>query len=146
MSGMNDIEYELWLKDQSKSSTAEMQAAGLCSPAPAGSVLLQIQTEIGTWARATFPTATKESWVAHLRREVEELANSHAPDEAADCLILLLGHAHINGYDLLAAALAKMEVNRNRTWGKPDYEGVVEHIEKPNNSGQPRLADTTKKE
>jgi len=40
MSGMNDIEYELWLKDQSKSSTAEMQAAGLCSPAPAGSVLV----------------------------------------------------------------------------------------------------------
>jgi hypothetical protein len=36
--GVNDIEYELWLKDQSKSSTAEMQAAVLCSPAPAGSV------------------------------------------------------------------------------------------------------------
>ena len=98
-------------------------------PQAPGSVLLPIQTSIGTWARATFPRATKESWVTHLRREVEELSASHAPDEAADCLILLLSHAHINGYDLLAAAMAKMEINRKRLWGDPDHEGVVEHVE-----------------
>lgn len=110
---------------------------------PSGSVLLPIQTDIGTWARKTFPSATKESWVAHLRREVEELGESHAPNEAADCLILLFGHAHINGYDLLASALAKMEVNRARTWGKPDAEGVVEHVEPNDQShGSAAPADT----
>ena len=94
----------------------------------AGSALLAYQTEVGTWARSTFPLATKESWVAHLRKEVAELAESHDPQEAADCLILLLGHAHINGYDLLLEAQAKMEINRRRKWGEPDAEGVVEHV------------------
>lgn len=90
--------------------------------------LSDFQREVGEWACATFPTATPDSWVAHLKREVVELADSHASDEAADCLILLLGHAHKNGFDLMEAAQAKMEVNCKRKWGKPDSEGVVEHI------------------
>jgi hypothetical protein len=97
------------------------------------SVLSAVQAEIGEWARTTFPQSTKESWVAHMLREVGELAENHSPEEAADCHILLLGHAHINGYDLLSATLAKMAINRNRKWGKPDHEGVVEH-EEPNKS------------
>ncbi len=67
--------------------------------------------------------------MAHLRREVDELAADHSPEEAADCFILLLGHAHENGYDLLAAAKRKMAINYERKWGEPDEEGVVEHIE-----------------
>lgn len=93
------------------------------------SILHPFQTEVGTWARATFPTATQESWVAHLAREVKELAADQRPAEAADCLILLLGLAHVNGYDLMAEAMAKMAINRRRVWGKPDAEGVVEHID-----------------
>lgn len=93
------------------------------------SILHPFQTEVGTWARTTFPTATQENWVAHLGREVKELAASQHPAEAADCLILLLGLAHVNGYDLMAEAQAKMVVNRARKWGKPDAEGVVEHVD-----------------
>ena len=95
------------------------------------SILLPFQTETGTWARTTFPTATPTSWVKHLAREVGELAESQDPAEAADCLILLLGLAHVQGYDLMAEAQHKMEINRRRKWGKPDAEGVVEHIESP---------------
>jgi NTP pyrophosphatase (non-canonical NTP hydrolase) len=66
--------------------------------------------------------------VAHLKKEVDELAESHDPEEAADCLILLLHHAHKCGYDLMIEAFKKFEINRQRRWGRPDEDGVVEHI------------------
>jgi Protein of unknown function (DUF550) len=73
----------------------------------------------GAWSRATFPSQTPAGLVAHLREEVEELAASHDPAAAADCLLLLLGHAHARGYSLWDAAVAKAAVNRRRRWGAP---------------------------
>ena len=32
-------------------------------------------------------------------------------------------------YDVIFAAREKLEVNRSRKWGKPDKDGVIEHIE-----------------
>lgn len=86
------------------------------------------QKEVGDWGTKTFQKATPESIVAHLKKEVSELAESHKPQEGADCLILLLHHAHIVGYDLLEEAKKKLQINKKRRWGYPDENGVVEHI------------------
>ena len=87
-----------------------------------------LQFAIGTWGNETFPSATPDSIVVHLGREVVELSESHAPEEGADCLLLLFHHAHKCGYDLLAEARKKFEINRDRKWGKADEHGVVEHV------------------
>ena len=90
--------------------------------------LKRFQKIVGRWEEKTFPTATQETRITHLFREVKELQESNSPEEAADCFILLLGHAHLGGYDLLKQAVKKMKINKGRTWGQPDAEGVQEHI------------------
>jgi hypothetical protein len=95
------------------------------------SALSDFQVKVGTWSMDTFPAADASSQVAHLRKEVEELAESHSPEEAADCLLLLLGHAERKGYDLLAEAQKKHAINLKRKWGTPDTEGVYEHSSDP---------------
>jgi len=88
------------------------------------------QREVHAWSVATFPVQTPESKIAHLLKEVTELAEHPAdPSEMADCLILLCGIAELAGVDLLTAARAKMEVNCARSWGEPDELGVQSHIE-----------------
>jgi hypothetical protein len=86
------------------------------------------QTIVGERGDAVFPGGTPDSVVAHLKKEVEELAESHNPEEAADCLLLLLHHAHRCGYDLMIEAFKKFEINKKRKWGEPDESDVVEHI------------------
>ena len=61
---------------------------------------------------------------------IAELAESHEPEEAADCLILLCHHAHQCGYDLTEETLKKFEIIKDREWGEPDKDGVIEHIKK----------------
>lgn len=87
-----------------------------------------IQHEVGTWGDRTFPASTSNSVIAHFLREVKEFVDEPSPEEAADCLILLLHHAHKNGYSLNRALKDKFAVNRARTWGMPDAQGVVEHV------------------
>ena len=81
------------------------------------SELLDFQNEVGQWSRETFGRNVHnvDGIVNHLAREVIELAEAHDPEEAADCLILLLGHADAMGYDLLEAAKQKMEIARSQT-------------------------------
>jgi NTP pyrophosphatase (non-canonical NTP hydrolase) len=104
------------------------------------------QREVGEWGNITFTEATTASMCAHLKREVIELDDAarrlrtFAPgydpvqrrkdlaEEAADCLMLLLHIAHRNSIDLEEAARQKFEVNKRRQWGKPDADGVCEHI------------------
>lgn len=53
--------------------------------------------------------------------------------EFADCFILLLNTASKCGFtmqELTDCAIEKMEINKNRKWGKPDKDGIVEHIRK----------------
>jgi hypothetical protein len=82
----------------------------------------------GSWAQATFPMQTNGSILEHLRREVKELQDSDDPQEAADCLLLLLAYAHRNGFDLFSEAVKKFHINQERQWGEPDAHGVVEHV------------------
>jgi hypothetical protein len=77
----------------------------------------------GAWAEATSPRRTPAGLVAGLREAVEALAHGHDPEEAADCLLLLLGHAHARGYSLWDAAVAKCAADRTRRRGAPDASG-----------------------
>ena len=86
------------------------------------------QTQIGEWGSSTFPNGTIDGVIAHLRREIDELAEKNSGEEAADCLILLFQHAHLCGYDLMIEAFKKFDINKKRTWGEPDKDGVIEHI------------------
>jgi hypothetical protein len=97
---------------------------------PPGAVELldALLTEVRAWANATFGGMERQpSKIAHLRKEVDELAKApHDVEEMADVFILL---AHISdGHDLTGAVRAKFEKNKRRVWGKADAEGVIEHV------------------
>jgi len=98
--------------------------------------------EVIEWQEETFGEATALSKVMHLKEEVEELAVdvvSKGPFrrlEFADCFMLLFGAAAADGMsyeDICEAVKEKMEINRKRTWGKPDENGVVNHIKDSSN-------------
>jgi NTP pyrophosphatase (non-canonical NTP hydrolase) len=95
----------------------------------------ELLKEITGWQDKIFTQATSISAATHLKRELTELVvdlinhdYENARLEMADCFILIAGVAHLSGVDLEAAVEEKMEINRKRTWGKPDKDGVVEHM------------------
>lgn len=89
----------------------------------------RLQREIGEWGDRTFPQATPASIVAHLQREAAELKERPwSREEMADVAMLLCHLAHRQGIDLQTEVEQKFALNRMRKWGKPDAEGVVEHI------------------
>jgi len=93
--------------------------------------------EVTDWQKETFGESTALSKIAHLKEEVEELETDvfhQAKDrrlEFADCFLLLFGAAKADGMsyeDICDAIDEKMSINRKRKWGKPDENGVVNHI------------------
>lgn len=92
-----------------------------------------IQRDWYEWARKQFPTQTTESILNHLKSEIQELMRSPADEmEYADCIMLLLNAANVNGIragDILRASEDKLAINKKRKWGVPNEKGFVEHIE-----------------
>lgn len=93
--------------------------------------------DITQWQRQTFSQATSLSKIAHLAEELHELTidletnNPNKRLEFADCFILLFGAAESAGMSysaILAAIDEKMLINYQRKWGKPNADGVVNHI------------------
>lgn len=96
--------------------------------------------EITQWQKEVFPQATKFSKLAHLEQELEELVMAlHSENETeegkqfefADCFLLLFGAASAHGMtyaDICKSIDDKMSINKNRKWGKPDKDGVVNHV------------------
>lgn len=93
--------------------------------------------EITKWQGETFPKATSLSMMAHLFEEVKEYNDALYDQlddrelELADCLLLLFGCAAKDGMsyeDICSAIKSKMDINRGRTWGKPNANGVVNHV------------------
>lgn len=95
--------------------------------------------QITEWQKMTFPQATTLSKLNHLEEEIEELhvdlvekaPESNIRSEFADCFILLFGAAASHGMsysDICTAIKDKMAINITRKWGKPDANGVVNHI------------------
>lgn len=68
----------------------------------------------------------------HLREEIDELIdNPNDTSEWADCLLLLLDAAWRKGHtfdELVGFAMAKLEVNKKRTWEK-SVNGIYKHVE-----------------
>lgn len=92
--------------------------------------------KITEWQKETFGSATMFSKIEHLKQELEEVIE---PDlepikrriEFADCFILLFGAAASFGmtYDEIVSSIDfKHNVNLLRQWGKPDENGVVNHL------------------
>jgi NTP pyrophosphatase (non-canonical NTP hydrolase) len=91
------------------------------------------QKEITDWAERQFPNATLEGIWKHFLREVNELETAKVAEqgegnEIADCMMLLMHYAHWRGLSVFDEIAKKFDKNKKRTWGKPDHEGVVEHI------------------
>lgn len=96
--------------------------------------------EITEWQDSIFTQATPLSAVTHLQREVVELTfaiqteqlkrdgKKDIETELSDGFLLLIGVAHLSGIDLEKALAEKMAINKAREWGKPDAQGVVEHV------------------
>lgn len=93
--------------------------------------------QITKWQKETFGEATPLSKLAHLAQELTELGEaihynfSDKRLEFADCFFLLFGAAAADGMtyeDICDAISEKFEINKNRKWGKPDANGVVNHI------------------
>ena len=91
----------------------------------------QLQDDIGIFTEKTFPDATPRSKALHMAEEAIEAANDPQDIlEWADCMILLLDAARKAGYstsDIYDGVLRKMEINKTRTWGPKDREGVIRH-------------------
>jgi len=117
--------------------------------------LQQLMNDISDWSNATFGDKQRNpAIVHHLKKEVDELIEALNKSEAmafddsigigefgrqvektqmefADCFMLLLdsaSHFHITAEQLIEFAREKLEINKIRKWGKPDKNGVVEHI------------------
>jgi NTP pyrophosphatase (non-canonical NTP hydrolase) len=92
------------------------------------------------WADDTFGENRPASApAAHLQKESKELfealRDNHSVDEIlmefADCWILLHHAAALHGLSadkLFEAAKIKFEIAKKRKWGKPDENGVIQHI------------------
>lgn len=96
--------------------------------------LKDLLREINQWQDETFTTATVQSAAVHLKREAQEVLKSilyqegDLSNELADVFMLVAGVAHLAGIDLEQAVVDKLAINKNRVWGEPDADGVVEHV------------------
>lgn len=94
---------------------------------------MELQNEVNEWQKETFGNAqTVGGILNHLAKELSELYASpsleNEIEECADMVILLMGYAGIKHFDLLKEVKVKLEVNKRRTWNKPDYDGVISHV------------------
>ncbi len=95
--------------------------------------------EITEWQKRTFSESTSLSKISHLKQELEELITELKDEsenrklEFADCFLLLFGAASADGMsyeDICNCINDKMKINYQRNWGKPDSDGVVNHLKK----------------
>jgi hypothetical protein len=98
-----------------------------------------------TFDNGNFRRTRSISILHHLKKEVDEAISSleeffqhptvdnltSAKEEIADCFTLICDasvHLGFNADELICACYLKLEENKKRTWGKPDKNGVVQHI------------------
>jgi len=110
----------------------------------------KLMDEIAEWSDKTFGTRQRNPAILyHLKKEVPELIQAikkfqkeneldkaiknikNVKSEYADCMMLLLDSAYhfgLTAEKLFLATKEKLEINKKRKWGKPDKNGVVEHV------------------
>lgn len=112
-----------------------------------------LMNTISKWSDDTFGSHSRNPGIVfHLKKEVDELISAinevHRTKndtskfgnsdkvlnmlfEYADCFMLLLdsaAHENISADSLFKFTMKKLEINKLRKWGKPDENGVCEHI------------------
>jgi hypothetical protein len=102
----------------------------------------QLFEEAIRWQRQTIKSATPESCIKHLKKELDELLADieagragAAAHEFADCFLLLFGAADrygMNWHQINFYIEEKMNINRMRTWGAVNADGFQEHVKEPN--------------
>lgn len=96
--------------------------------------------DLEQWSTATFGPRSPAGPAAHLVEEAGELAaDPGSAEELADCLLLILDVARLNGLtpqELLDHAAAKLEINKGREWEEPDERGVIRHVLQPGEEGK----------
>jgi NTP pyrophosphatase (non-canonical NTP hydrolase) len=108
--------------------------------------LQKLMDDISKWSNGQFGEGQRNpAIVHHLVKEVPELIEAiekfqlkesyentqRVGFEFADCFMLLLdsaSHFGLTAGNLLYYTEQKLEINKKRKWGKPDENGVVEHI------------------
>lgn len=103
---------------------------------PGHALLDAVLEDVIVWQRETFLGERLLPAANHLLREVRELAADPTNgEEHADALMLaacvldrIRESATRHGIDLQAETIKKLAINRARTWGEPDAEGVIEHV------------------
>lgn len=109
--------------------------------------LQNLMNEIAEWSDMAFGKNQRNPGIVHhLQKEVPELIDAfekfhknpsrensdRVGFEFADCFMLLLDSAHHFGLtagNILYYTEEKLKINKSRKWGKPDENGVIEHIE-----------------
>ena len=109
--------------------------------------LQKLMNDIAEWSDATFGDGQRNPAITyHLKKEVTELIDAiekyqkceskenlnKACFEFADCFMLLLdsaSHFGMTAGNMLWYTEEKLSINKNRKWGKPDENGVIEHIQ-----------------
>lgn len=92
-----------------------------------------LQHRICKWAIESFgPLGQRLSGIfAHFMDEAKELEDAlgtmGAPEELADCAILLFEMASFHGVDLIAEVEGKFAINQTREWGPIQEDGKIEH-------------------
>lgn len=93
--------------------------------------ITELQRSIAEWIDPLNPDRTPLSTIAKLLEELGELIASERmqdPLELADVAILTLDLFHLQRVDLAEAVLAKLDVNRLRTWSIADSGAMRHHV------------------
>jgi len=129
-------------------------AIALCAEPVSEEAAQKLMNDVAEWSDSTFGDCQRNPGIVyHLIKEVPELieAIKNYQDENsvvhpsksnqllekvyyefADCFMLLLDSAHhmaISFETIIKYTKKKLEINKKRKWGKPDKNGVVEHIQ-----------------
>ena len=116
--------------------------------------LQDLASSISAWQGRTFPDRTVHSVAGHIRKEAAEILDECARhdhmtgqllvplqakdtvnadrigEECADLFHLLVAMSDAAGFNLREQVARKYLINLDREWGKPDGDGIVEHIRK----------------
>ena len=88
-----------------------------------------IEQEVLTWHRETFPRATDMAVIKKFTEEVRELYESvfldegETPDELADVCITAIAMLGRHELKLSSVIREKLAINKSRTWGEETENG-----------------------
>lgn len=117
-----DIKFQQGLAELMKSSK-------IASDAVRNESLEEVMADVVAWQNIQFPDSNPSSIAAHLLEEAYELYYEPTnAEEIADVMMLLTGLCARNGVNLTEALARKLKINKARTWGEPQPNGVINHV------------------